>query len=150
MRKFLSSKRDDFMPSLFKSRFETDLFAPFFLGIHYPKVAIREGESRHQLKVYVPGFSKKEINVEFRDGYLELESAYEEKKQTKENEDHYICKEKFYGSFKRSFYVGEIDENKISGSFKRGMLKRLRCLVNVFSKIRIKRSSIRKKNDIFE
>lgn len=122
MRKLLPSKREDFIPSLFESGFETDLFDRFFKESHYPKVDIKEVDNGYELKMDVPGFSKEEIKVEYREGYLELEGTHEENKETKE-EGHYIRKERSYGSFKRSFYVGDIDESEIRGSFKDGMLQ---------------------------
>ena len=123
MRKFLPSKRDDFSPSLFDSGFETDFFDRFFKESHYPKVDIKEVEDHFEMKMDVPGFSKEDVKVEYKDGYLEVEGTHEENKETKEEDGHFIRKERSYGSFKRSFYVGEIDESKISGSFKDGMLQ---------------------------
>ena len=123
MRKFLPSKRDDFLPSLFESGFETDLFDRFFKESHYPKVDIKEVADHYEMKMDVPGFSKEDVKVEYKDGYLEVEGTHEESKETKEEDGHFIRKERSYGSFKRSFFVGEIDESKISGSFKDGMLQ---------------------------
>lgn len=122
MKKMLPSGRDDFFPNLFGSGFETDLFDRFFKENNYPKVDIKDMGDRYELDMDVPGFSKEDVKVEYRDGYLEVEGKHEEKKETKEEDGHYIRKERSYGSFKRSFYVGDIDENSISGSFKDGML----------------------------
>ncbi len=122
MRKFLPSKREDYFPSLFDSGFESDLFDRLFKESHYPKVDIKEVEDHYEMKMDVPGFAKEDMKVEYKDGYLEVEGTHEENKETKEEDGHYIRKERSYGSFKRSFYVGEIDESKVSGSFKDGML----------------------------
>lgn len=123
MRKLLPSRREDFMPSLFESGFETDLFDRFFKESHYPKVDIKEVDNGYEMKMDVPGFSKNDVKVEYRDGYLEVEGTREENKEMKEDDGHYIRKERSYGSFKRSFYVGDIDESKIHGTFKDGMLQ---------------------------
>lgn len=123
MRKLFPSKRDDFFPNLFESGFETDFFDRFLKESHYPKVDIKEVGDHFEMKMDVPGFTKEDMKVEFKDGYLEVEGTHEESKETKEEEGHYIRKERSYGSFKRSFYVGDIDESKISGSFKDGVLQ---------------------------
>lgn len=122
MKRLLPDKRDDFFPNLFGSGFETDLFDRFFKENHYPKVDIKDMGDRYELDMEVPGFSKEDVTVEYRDGYLEVEGTHEENKAINEKKGHYIRKERSYGSFKRSFYVGDIDENSISGSFKDGML----------------------------
>ena len=38
-------------------------------------------------------------------------------------EGHYIRKERSFGSFKRSFYVGDVDDQAIKGNFKDGVLQ---------------------------
>ncbi len=123
MKRLTPSKREDFFPSLFESGFDTDLFDRFFKEVNYPKVDIKDVEDHFEMKMDVPGFAKEDIKVEYKDGYLEVEGTHEESKETKEDDGHYIRKERSYGSFKRSFYVGEIDESKISGSFKDGILQ---------------------------
>ncbi|QHJ70613.1 Hsp20/alpha crystallin family protein [Planococcus halotolerans] len=123
MRRLLPSKRDDFFPSLFESGFETDLFDRFFRESHYPNVDIKETDNGYEMKMDVPGFSKDDVKVEYRDGYLEIEGTREENKESKDEDGHYIRKERSYGSFKRSFYVGDIDDDAITGSFKDGMLQ---------------------------
>ena len=35
---------------------------------------------------------------------------------------HYIRKERSFGSFKRSFYIGDVDDQAIKGNFKDGVL----------------------------
>lgn len=122
MSRFLPGKRNDSFPNLFGSEFETDLFDRFFKESHFPKVDIKDMGDRYELDMEVPGFSKDDVKVEYRDGYLDVEGTHEENKSTNEKKGHYIRKERSYGSFKRSFYVGDIDENSISGSFKDGML----------------------------
>ncbi|MEZ0481492.1 Hsp20/alpha crystallin family protein [Planococcus sp. SSTMD024] len=123
MRNLLPSKREHVLPSLFDSEFGNDLFDRFFKESHYPKVDIKEVNNGYELKMDVPGFSKEDIKVEYRDGYIDLQGSREESKETKEDDGYYIRKERSYGSFRRSFYVGDIDESKIHGSFKDGMLQ---------------------------
>lgn len=122
MKRLLPGKRDDFFPNLFESGFETDLFDRFFKEAHYPKVDVKDMGDRYELDMDVPGFSRENVKVEFKDGYLEVEGTHEEKKKASKENGHYIRKERSYGSFKRSFYVGDIDVDSITGSFKDGIL----------------------------
>ncbi len=120
--RLLPRKRDDFFPSLFDSSFEVDVFDRFFKEANYPSVDIKDAADHYKVEVDLPGFSKEDISVEYKDGYLQLQGKKEENKEVTENDGHYIRKERSYGSFKRSFYVGEVVQNEISGSFKDGVL----------------------------
>ena len=44
-------------------------------------------------------------------------------KSFKEEEKNYIRKERVYGSAKRQFYVGDVEEDSIKANFKDGVLK---------------------------
>lgn len=40
-----------------------------------------------------------------------------------DKEKNYIRRERTYGKYERSFYLGDLDEDKIDASFENGMLK---------------------------
>ena len=122
MKRLSPRRRDEFFPSLFESNMETDIFNKFFKTARFPQVDIKEKEKHYEFEVELPGFSKEDIIVEYKDGYLEIEGQKEQSYETEEREGHYIRKERSYGSFKRVFYVGEIDQDEISGSFNNGVL----------------------------
>jgi HSP20 family protein len=122
MAKLRPKRRNEFFPSLYESTVETDIFNKFFGETHYPQVDIKEKEDRYELEVDLPGFAKENIEVEYRDGYLEIHGTKERKMEPEEQEERYIRKERTFGSFRRSFYIGEIDEDHVSGTFRNGVL----------------------------
>ncbi|MGI2328940.1 Hsp20/alpha crystallin family protein [Planococcus sp. YIM B11945] len=115
-------RRNELFPSFFGSGLETDFFNKFFGETHFPQVDIKEKDNQYEFAVDLPGFTKDDIDVEYKDGYLEIRGKKEQKREMEEQDGRFIRKERSYGSFRRSFYVGEIDQNKISGSFKEGVL----------------------------
>jgi len=121
--KFMPRKREDFFPKLFQSDLDSDFFDRFFKESNYPQVDVKEANGQYELVVDVPGFSKDDIQVDFKDGYLSISGKKEESSETSEDEGHYIRKERSFGSFKRSFYVGDVDEQAIKGNFKDGVLQ---------------------------
>ncbi len=121
--KFMPRKREDFFPKLFQSDLDSDFFDRFFKESNYPQVDVKEANGQYEVVVDVPGFSKEDIQVDFKDGYLSISGKKEESSETSEDEGHYIRKERSFGSFKRSFYVGEVDEQAIKGNFKDGVLQ---------------------------
>lgn len=122
MKRLLPRRRDEFFPSLFESTIETDFFDKFFKGARFPQVDIKEKEKHYEFEVELPGFTKEDIVVEYKDGYLEIQGQREHNYESEEKEGHYIRKERSYGSFKRVFYVGEISQEEINGSFNNGVL----------------------------
>lgn len=121
--KFMPRKREDFFPKLFQSDLDSDFFDRFFKESNYPQVDVKEANGQYEVVVDVPGFSKDDIQVDFKDGYLSISGKKEESSETSEDEGHYIRKERSFGSFKRSFYVGDVDEQAIKGNFKDGVLQ---------------------------
>ncbi|ANU23232.1 Hsp20/alpha crystallin family protein [Planococcus donghaensis] len=120
--RLLPRRQEDFFPSLFENNFELDMFDRFFKEANYPQVDIKDADDHYKVEVDVPGFKKEDISVEYKNGYLQLQGKKEENKEVTENDGHYIRKERSYGSFKRSFYIGEVEQSEISGSFNDGVL----------------------------
>lgn len=120
--RIMPKKREDFLPKLFQSDLDSDFFDRFFKESNYPQVDVKEVNGNYEVIVDVPGFSKENINVDYKDGYLTISGTQEESSETNEDEGHYIRKERSYGSFKRSFYIGDVDDQSIKGNFKDGVL----------------------------
>ncbi|TVP82458.1 MAG: Hsp20/alpha crystallin family protein [Alkalicoccus sp.] len=108
-------------PSLFEGSQLDDLF-DFSFKNTFPKVDVKEKNNHYEIKADLPGFDKNQVIVEYEDGYLTIKGEQEHSSETKDENDHFVRKERTYGSFQRSFYVGEIDENDIKGKFKNGLL----------------------------
>ena len=83
---------------------------------------IRETKDGYELDVDLPGFDKKDISLELKDGYLTIRANRNEEKEDKGH--HYLRKERFTGSCSRSFYVGEnVQETDVHAKFDNGILK---------------------------
>lgn len=81
-----------------------------------------EGNNYH-IEVDIPGFDKKDISVEVKDGYLTISAVKNNEVEDKDTKRNYIRRERVYGKFERSFYVGDLDEDNINAEFSNGMLK---------------------------
>ncbi len=107
-----------------------DLFDPFFndfFGLErnakyneVMKTDIIDHEDSYEMKIDLPEIKKEDIKMSLDDGYLTIEAKLE--KNTDEN-DKYIRKERYYGEFKRSYYVGEaVAEEDIDAKLDEGVL----------------------------
>ena len=123
----------DLMPRNFSL---DDIFDNFLTDKSYSnmKCDIYEKGGDYHIEMDIPGFDKKDISIETKDGYLiisiETKDGYlivtAEKNNENDEEDKdkkYICHERTYGKYQRSFYIGEIDTDKIEAEFTNGMLK---------------------------
>jgi len=88
------------------------------------KTDIKELEKGYTLDVDLPGFSKENIQAELKDGYLTITASRSSETDDKTEEGKFLRRERFQGTCKRSFYVGEyLHEEDIKAEFKDGVLK---------------------------
>ena len=85
------------------------------------KCDIYEKDGIYHIEMDIPGFDKKDIKVECDKGYLTI-TAQKEEKEEEHKDKNYIRRERRYGTYKREFYLGELDSDKINAEFKDGVL----------------------------
>lgn len=86
-----------------------------------PELEVRENKEGLQITAELPGVDEKDIDVSFTNGILTIRGE-KKSEDTKEGETYHIS-ERNYGSFTRSIKLPyEPEENKISASFKDGVL----------------------------
>ena len=107
-----------------------ELFDPFFndfFGLdrnakynEVMKTDIIDHEDSYEMKIDLPEIKKEDIKMSLDDGYLTIEAKIE--KNTDEN-NKYIRKERYYGEYKRSYYIGDqINEEDIDAKLNDGVL----------------------------
>ena len=86
-----------------------------------PAVDVKETDNSFVLTADIPGLTRKDIKVNVANGKLSIsgERTYE----TDQENDNYHYQERRFGTFDRSFNLPDtVDEEKISASFKIGIL----------------------------
>ncbi len=81
---------------------------------------IDNGDS-FELDADLPGFKKEDINLNIENDCLTISA--ERKLDKEEKMPNFIKRERFYGSFSRSFDLTGIDSDKITASYVDGVLK---------------------------
>ena len=85
------------------------------------KVDISEDEDAFYIEAEIPGLKKEDISLGVEEDVLTIKG--ERKKETEEQGKNYHRVERNYGSFSRSFNLGElIDQENIEASFENGVL----------------------------
>lgn len=85
------------------------------------KCDIYEKDGKYHIEMDIPGFDKKDIQVECNKGYLTITA--EKKQEEREEQKKYIRRERVYGKYKREFYLGDVQMDNIDAEFKDGILK---------------------------
>lgn len=90
-------------------------------GSNDMKCDIYEKDGDYHIVMDIPGFDKKDISIEAKNGYLTITAT--KNTENDDEEKNYIRRERSYGKYERSFYLGDLDADKISAEFKNGTLK---------------------------
>ena len=104
------------------SRFYDDMFDVFEPVGKGMNCDIYEKDGMYHVEMDVPGYKKNEINIECHKGTLTIKAKKEFKKDEHEGKK-YLRHERRFSSMERSFYLGDIDEDKIKAAFEDGTLK---------------------------
>lgn len=122
------------MPSIFRTNVFDDFFEdPFkdFTRMNAPsrpthelmRTDVKEMENGFEVSVSLPGVKKDDITAELKDGYLTITATTGTSKDEKDEDGKYIRRERFFGSAKRTFYVGEdVTEEDIKAKYEDGIL----------------------------
>jgi HSP20 family protein len=85
------------------------------------KVDISEDEHAFHIDAELPGIAKENISLNIEDDVLTIKAERTQEEEQKKKDYHRI--ERSYGSFSRSFNIGElIDQEHIGASFDNGVL----------------------------
>lgn len=84
------------------------------------KSDIYERDGNYIIEIDIPGFKKEEVYIDYDEGYLTISAK---KETVKEDNINYIKRERHYGEYSRSYYIGKMEESKIKAKFEEGTLK---------------------------
>ena len=108
-----------------KKYYLDDFFDDFLANSNSEKNAMKcdiyEKGGDYHIEMDVPGFDKKDISIHVDNGYLTITA--EKQNEEKDEEKKYIRRERSYGKYERSFYLGDLETDGIKAEFNNGMLK---------------------------
>lgn len=115
------------MPTIFTRDLFDDMFDPRYYGYQtndLMRTDVKETESGYDVSIDMPGVKKEDVKAELADGYLTISASVNQDNDEKDAEGRYIRRERYSGSFSRSFYVGEdVTQEDIKARFEDGTLK---------------------------
>ena len=84
---------------------------------------IYEKDGNYHIEMDIPGFDKKDIQIESKNGYLTIVAENKVENDDEDKKKNYIRRERCYGKYERSFYLGDLESDNIEASFTDGILK---------------------------
>ena len=115
---------------LLNGLFERNLFDDLFeipfggsRGGELMRTDVREKDDSYELTVDLPGVKKEDIHAELNGGYLTISAVTGSSNEEKDAEGRFLRRERYSGSFSRSFYVGkDVTQADIKARFQDGVL----------------------------
>ena len=104
-----------FVPEIFRRNDFDELFEhPFdraFGEMQRPQMPamrtdVKETETGYELAIDLPGIKKENVQAQLHDGVLTVSATTQSEAEDKDKEGKYLHRERFSGSYSRSFYVG--------------------------------------------
>lgn len=114
-------RRRDYWDHLFDSFFQDMMPAAPEAKVKPFRVDVKESEAAYTIEADLPGFNKEAIEVEYENNHLTISACKEEGKD--EEKENYVRRERYWGEFRRSFYIDNIKKSAIEASFTDGVLK---------------------------
>ena len=98
----------------------------FYLDTDFDRFFEEEGAKMkcdtYHIEMDLPWFSKNEIKIECNKGNLIITAEKEEKTEENNDDKKYLRRERVYGKYSRSFYLGDINEEAIEAEYNDGTL----------------------------
>jgi HSP20 family protein len=113
---------------LFRNFFGRDLMDEFFdtgftdvFNTTAMRADIRETENEFIVEAELPGIKREDVDLNLSDDRLTISARCEE--SATEDKKNFICRERRFGQFSRTFLLQGIDNEKVSAEYKDGILK---------------------------
>ncbi|BCA84663.1 molecular chaperone Hsp20 [Enterococcus saigonensis] len=83
---------------------------------------IKEFDSYYEVKADLPGINKEDIKVTYANDTLTIRAKHTTNNEEKDDEGHYLRRERTSSTYERSFAMKDIAEENIKASFENGVL----------------------------
>ena len=87
------------------------------------KTDIEDKGDHYLLSAELPGFNKEDIKLGIDGDVLTISVEHSEENEKKDDKGAYVCRERHYGSYSRSFDVSNVKQEDIKAAYKDGVLQ---------------------------
>ena len=86
------------------------------------KTDIRELDDKFVLEADMPGFSKEDIKIDINGDCMTISAERKHESEEKDEKNHFIRRERSFGSYTRSFDISNVEAKDIKAQYKDGVL----------------------------
>ena len=115
---------DDFFDDSFERELRAMNRNPLYgkHGRNLMKTDVRETENTYEVDIDLPGFKKEDIQLQLDGDTLTIQAQRHSEHEEQEKKGKYVCCERSYGAYSRSFDVSGIRAEGITASYDSGVL----------------------------
>ena len=100
-----------------------EMESTFFRNDSLMRTDVKETDTGYELTMDLPGLGREDVKASLEDGYLTVTAEKHHSKDEKDDQGHYIRRERASGRMSRSFYVGDqVTQEDIHAKFENGTL----------------------------
>ena len=120
----LMNRRNNYVPAAWSPFREMEQWERNFFGDHFAefKTDIKDEGDAYLMETDLPGFAKEDIRLDLNDHVLTVKAERHADREAKDDNGKYICCERSYGAYSRSFDVTDIDTDAIKAKYDNGVL----------------------------
>ena len=101
--------------------FDNDFFGSK-MPLNNCRTDIRDDGDKYVMESELPGFDKEDIKLDINGSQLTIAAEHTTKNDEKDDKGNYIRRERTFGSYKRSFNIGDVNTDAVSAEYKNGIL----------------------------
>ena len=106
--------------------YDSDKMTRSFFGetpIRAFRTDIQDNGDSYVLEAELPGFQKEDIAIDVEGDQLTIQAQRNSDSDQKDDAGNYLRRERYYGSYSRSFDISQIEADQIEASYENGVLK---------------------------
>ena len=84
---------------------------------------IQDNGDSFELDAELPGFDKSDIAIDIDGDQLTIQAHHNTENDQKDDQGNYLRRERYFGSYSRSFDISQINAESIEASYENGVLK---------------------------
>ena len=115
-----------FTKSMMNPFYEMDKMTRNFFGdtsLQTFRTDVQDNGDRYTLEAELPGFQKEDIHIDVEGDRLTIQAEHKSEDSQQDDQGNYLRRERYYGSYSRSFDISQIAEDQISAAYENGILK---------------------------
>lgn len=115
-----------FAKSMMTPFYDIDRMTRNFFGdtpIRAFRTDVKDNGDHYTLEAELPGFDREDIQIDIEGDQLTIQAQHRTENDQKDDKGNYLRRERYYGTYSRSFDISQITADQITAAYENGVLK---------------------------